>query len=50
MNAIRFAPQTIWIKAQSGETYLCPAWMKKDASEEELRKHCVSESQNPQNN
>jgi hypothetical protein len=50
MKAFRFAPQTIWIKASSGNTYLCPAWMSKEATEEELRQHCVVESENPQNN
>ena len=50
MKAFRFAPQTVWIKSESGETYLCPSWVDKGASEEELQKHCMSESENPQNN
>lgn len=42
-----------WIKSrESGRSYLCPAGSVKDgahASEEELRKLCVDESENPQN-
>ena len=49
MKALRFSPQTNWIKSDSGNTYVCPIWVDKDASEEELRKQCVSESENPQN-
>jgi hypothetical protein len=41
-----------WIKAKSGNTYLCPvdALKKlKSPSEEQLKLICVDESQNPQN-
>lgn len=41
-----------WVNAESGNIYLCPAGALKDpesASEEELMKYCVSESENPQN-
>ena len=42
-----------WIKSkESGRSYLCPVGSVKDpgnASEEELRQHCVDESENPQN-
>ncbi len=51
MKAMRFAPQSIWIKSeQSGNTYICPTWVGESASEEDLERHCVSESDNPQNN
>ena len=41
-----------WVKARSGNTYVCPVDFAKnfpDASEEELRRYCVEESLNPQN-
>jgi len=42
-----------WIKSKtSGVSYLCPMGSisnKDKASESELRKHCIDESQNPQN-
>ena len=41
-----------WIKAESGNTYICPtdAFKKSDnPSEEELMRLCVNESCNPQN-
>ncbi len=41
-----------WIKAESGNTYLCPAnVMEKldNPTEEELIRYCVNESENPQN-
>lgn len=41
-----------WIKADSGETYLCPVDRLKDlkdATEDDLRSICVDESFNPQN-
>jgi hypothetical protein len=41
-----------WIKATSGHTYLCPvdALNKIDnPTEEDLKKICVDESDNPQN-
>ena len=41
-----------WVRAESGETYICPA----DAlagiehpTEDDLRRHCQIESENPQN-
>ena len=42
----------IWVRAQSGNTYVCKAGSlsdPKNASEEELRKHCMDESQRPDN-
>ena len=41
-----------WIKGETGSTYLCPvdALSKiKNPTEEDLRKICVEESSNPQN-
>ena len=39
-----------WIRAASGTTYLCPVGQDlSSASEEELRRLCVNESENPQN-
>lgn len=41
-----------WIKADSGNTYLCPAAAYdklKTVTEEDLKKICVEESMNPQN-
>jgi hypothetical protein len=43
-----------WVKADSGTSYLCPvaAFERLGSSkpkEEELKKICVDESQNPQN-
>ena len=41
-----------WIKAESGNTYLCPAdALKKFASptEEQLKTMCIDESMNPEN-
>ena len=41
-----------WIKAQSGNTYLCPVNALsriEDPSEDQLRLICVNESENPQN-
>jgi len=41
-----------WVKAKSGNTYLCPtaslARLQKP-TEEDLKKICVDESKNPQN-
>ena len=40
-----------WVKAESGNTYLCPTASKVDRSDEEqLRSSCLDESGNPQNN
>ena len=41
-----------WIKADSGNTYLCPVKAidkLEKPTEEDLKKICVEESQNPQN-
>jgi hypothetical protein len=41
-----------WVKGQSGTTYLCPVNALDKLSnptEEDLKKICVDESQNPQN-
>ena len=49
MTARRFYPQTRWIKAESGNTYICPVGVPENATEEELKRYCVNESENPQN-
>ena len=39
-----------WVKSDSGSTYLCPAGEDfSDASDAELRAHCIDESLNPKN-
>ena len=41
-----------WIKSASGETWICPLDVAKNAhnlSDDELRKLCVNESENPEN-
>ncbi|MBD3166027.1 hypothetical protein GF324_05485 [bacterium] len=41
-----------WVKGESGNTYLCPVKALErleNPTEEELKKICVDESQNPQN-
>ena len=42
-----------WVRSQkTGESYLCPLGVLEDpknASEEDLRRSCVVESENPQN-
>lgn len=50
MKALRYAPQHEWIKVESGNTYICPVGTPRDLPESELRKVCVVESDNPQNN
>jgi len=52
MNVFKKQLSVKWVKGQSGNTYLCPvdALSKiKNPSEEDLRKICVEESANPQN-
>jgi hypothetical protein len=52
LNVFKKQLSVQWIKGQSGNTYLCPvdALSKiKNPSEEDLRKICVEESTNPQN-
>ena len=42
----------IWVKAQSGNLYVCKAGAVADprnATEEELRKHCMDDSHRPDN-
>ena len=42
-----------WIKADSGNTYLCPVSALnrlENPTEEQLQMICVDESENPQNN
>ncbi len=44
--------QRIWIKADSGNVYVCPANLGKDPkemSEQELRQHCLDDSDRPDN-
>ncbi|MGD8394343.1 MAG: hypothetical protein PVF43_02580 [Candidatus Eiseniibacteriota bacterium] len=41
-----------WIRAESGTSYLCHAAALdgiEHPTEEDLRRHCVNESENPQN-
>jgi hypothetical protein len=41
-----------WIKSESGNTYLCPVGALRDLesmTDEHLRKVCMEESANPQN-
>ena len=41
-----------WIKSDSGETWICPIDVAKNAdslSDDELRELCVNESENPEN-
>jgi len=41
-----------WVKAKSGTSYLCPVaalGRMKEPQEEDLKKICVDESMNPQN-
>jgi hypothetical protein len=43
-----------WVKAESGTSYLCPVTAferlgSSNPKEDELKKICVDESQNPQN-
>ena len=52
MNVFKKQLTVKWIKGQSGNTYLCPTDALdrlKSPSEEDLRKICVEESSNPQN-
>ena len=42
----------IWVKAESGNLYVCKAGAvvdPKNVSEEELRRHCMDESDRPDN-
>ena len=43
-----------WIQSsESGITYLCPTGFSRrqaEVNEDELKRHCVDESSNPQNN
>ena len=52
MNVFKKELSVKWIKADSGNTYLCPvdALERIDSpSESQLKMICVDESQNPQN-
>ena len=52
MNEFKKELSVKWIKGDSGNTYLCPVDALKridDPSEEDLKKICVDESTNPQN-
>ncbi|HSL19114.1 MAG TPA: hypothetical protein VLB51_14510 [Methylomirabilota bacterium] len=41
---------TNWVKSESGNTYLCPIGADVTGlSDDELRKLCIEESHNPQN-
>ena len=42
-----------WVRAESGETYICQVDALKgieSPTEEDYQRHCVRESDNPQNN
>ena len=44
--------QRIWIKSDSGNVYICPANLDKspnDMTEQELRQHCLDDSDRPDN-
>ena len=54
LNAFKKEIGVKWVKAESGTSYLCPlaAFKRLDTpnpKEEDLKKICVDESQNPQN-
>ena len=52
MNVFKKQLSVRWIKGKSGNTYLCPTdalSRMKDPSEDDLKKICVEESDNPQN-
>ena len=52
LNAFKKQLSVAWIKADSGNTYLCPVDALdrlEDRSEQHLRMICVDESENPQN-
>lgn len=52
MNEFKKELSVKWIKTDSGHTYLCPVDALKridDPSEEDLKKICVDESENPHN-
>lgn len=52
MNEYKKALGVSWIKADSGNTYLCPVDALKDIkdpTEEQLKSICIEESMNPQN-
>jgi hypothetical protein len=51
-NAFKRALSFQWIKARSGNTYICPANALhgiENPSEGHLRSLCIDESENPQN-
>ena len=44
--------QRVWIKSEAGNVYVCPANLGKnphDMTEEELRQHCLDDSDRPDN-
>ena len=52
MNAYTSYNQRIWIKSELGNVYICPANLPKDPkdmTEEELRHHCLDDSDRPDN-
>ena len=52
MNVFKKQLSVRWIKGKSGNTYLCPTDAldrMKNPSEDDLKKICVEESANPQN-
>ena len=52
MNAHIATKPFVWIKAESGEGYLCPVESVKgrdSLSEDELRAHCFADSERPWN-
>jgi hypothetical protein len=52
MNVFKKQLSVRWIKGKSGNTYLCPTDAldrMENPSEDDLKKICVDESANPQN-
>ena len=52
LNAFKRELSVKWVKGESGNTYLCPiAALERlqKPTEEDLKKICVDESKNPQN-
>lgn len=52
MKSYTPAKNFVWIQGQSGEGYLCDSTVisgDENVSEDELRKHCIGDSERPWN-